>query len=73
MPLASAAFIAVVTTRLPMTLASLTPPSVFTYESAFIPGLSREPEIIAAMVSRMWCFVFSLTVGGNGRRSAAAM
>jgi hypothetical protein len=72
MPLASAAFTAVVTTPLPMTLASLTPPRVFANEIALNPGLSREPEIIAAMVSRMWCFVFSLTGGGNGRRSAAA-
>ena len=51
MPLASAALIAVVTMRLPMTQASFVPPSVLTKEMPFFPGNRREPETIAAMVS----------------------
>src|SRR6266571_4874121 len=70
MPLASAAFAAAVTTLLPITQASLAPPSVLAKEIAFLPGGSREPDTIAAMVSSTWCLVFSSTAGGNGLRGA---
>ena len=70
---ANAAFAAAVTMRLPATQASLTPPSVPTNSIAFLPGASREPESMAAMVSSTWCLVFSATGGGSGRRSADAM
>ena len=51
MPFASAALAAAVTIGLPITLASRTPPSVFTYAMAFFPGARRDPETIAAIVS----------------------
>src|SRR5216117_1611690 len=73
MPFASAALAAVVTMRLPVTQASLAPPSERTKEIAFFPGASREPDSIAAIVSSRWCLVFSATGGGSGRRKAPAM
>src|SRR5260221_5715610 len=73
MPLASAAFAAEVTTRLPSTHASFTPPSDRANEIAFFPGRSRDPESIAATVSSRWCLVFSATASGSGLRKAPAM
>ena len=61
MPLASAACSAVVTNLLPMTTDCLAPPSVLMYEIAARPGGRREPEIMAAMVSSIWCLVRSTT------------
>ena len=65
MPLASAAFSALVMILLPAMQASLVPPRVRAKEMAFLPGGSREPETIAAMVSSTWCLVFSATAGGR--------
>ena len=72
-PLPMAALMAVVTTSEPMSCASGVPPWARRKAMASSPGLRREPETMAAMVSRMWCFVFSATSGGRGRRSASAM
>jgi len=73
MPLAKAALMADVTTRVPTTHASFVPPCPATNETARRPGGSCAPETIAASVSAMWCFVFSTTAPGSGRRRAAAM
>jgi hypothetical protein len=37
------------------------------------PARSREPEMMAASESRMWCPVFSATAGGSSRVAAAEM
>jgi hypothetical protein len=73
MPLASAAFTAVVTIRLPTTVACRRPPCARAYAIARLPGSSREPDTMAASVSRRWHFAFSATSSGTGRASAAAM
>jgi len=52
MPFASAAFSAVVTKREPITSASSVPPRVLMKEIAASPGGRREPDTIAASVSR---------------------
>ena len=39
---------------------------------ANLPGGSSEPEIIAASVSRIMCFVFSTTASGSARAARAA-
>ena len=73
MPFASAALAAVVTMRLPVTQASLAPPSERTKEIASFPGSRQEPDSIAAIVSSRWCLVFSTTGEGSGLCSACAM
>ena len=37
------------------------------------PGGSSEPETMAAIVSRMWCLVFSITSSGSARLRASLM
>ena len=73
MPLASAASIGPQTTLLPATLEIVSPPYVRAKLIANLPGGSSEPEIAAASVSRIMCFVFSTTASGRGRRAASAM
>jgi hypothetical protein len=51
MPLASAALTALVTHLDPTTVASGTPPNVFTWEITIRPGGSLDPDTIAAIVS----------------------
>jgi hypothetical protein len=40
---------------------------------ALVPGSSREPETIAALVSSRWCLVFSATCLGSGFFAASAI
>lgn len=68
-----AALMAVVTTSDATTSASGVPPWARANWTAKTPGLSLEPETMAAMVSRIWCLVFSTTSGGSGRSSATAI
>ena len=66
MPLASAAFTAVVTMLLPITQRFLDAAERLRRKrSLFCPAARREPETIAAIVSRMWCLVFSTTACGK--------
>src|SRR5690606_35981249 len=68
-----AALTAVVTIRLPTTVACRRPPWLRTYAIARRPGSRREPDTVAASVSRRWHFARSATSPGNGRASAVAM
>ncbi len=72
-PFASAASIGPQTTADPATVATFSPPYVFAKLIANFPGGSSEPEIMAANVSRIICFVFSTTASGRGRVPASAM
>src|SRR5690349_7972576 len=73
MPLASAASIGPQTTVLPATAETRSPPYDLAKLIANFPGGSSDPEIAAASVSRIMCFVFSTTASGSGRRAASAM
>jgi hypothetical protein len=57
----------------PATVAVPFPLSARAYRSAACPGASSDPEIIAAKVSRMWCFACSTTSAGRARAAAPAM
>jgi len=55
------------------TVASDIPPCARASLIAASPGVSRAPETIAAIVSRMRCFVSRATSGGSARLRADAM
>jgi hypothetical protein len=72
-PLASAASVAEVSSELPTTCATGGPPSLLTYRRMTSPGFSREPEIMAAKVSRTCCLARPTTSSVSDRVEAAAM
>src|SRR2546427_2280731 len=55
------------------TVATFSPPYARANWIAARPGGSSAPEIMAANVSRMWCFAFSITSGGSVRFRASLM
>jgi hypothetical protein len=55
------------------TVASATPPCARAKRIAASPGLSRAPDTIAAIVSRIRCLVSRAISGGSARSRAAAM
>jgi hypothetical protein len=73
MPLTSAASIGPQTTFDAISVEIFSPPYARAKLIANWPGGRSDPEMAAASVSRIMCFVFSTTASGSGRAPADAM